>query len=489
MEFGAAPPEDVTTDVPALLKQAARVLAVQVAAQVTVARALALVSARVADLLTTPVALLSRDPFGWRFEAQSFPDLISANDVIAISPEDGSELLNRLQGGSRQAWTAITLGTVADKEWMLLLPGQSENWANREGFGELVENVSRSLEQVANRELIEYDSQFQRRLHRLNLRLARATTRVQLHEIVLELVAGQVRAQTSALALYDPSEDALAIVATRGYPAPIVEHLRIRSGEGVIGRGYQSGRPLLENSSPNVARRLRYRTDSYMVLPITCGTQRFGVIALTDRSDGQRFDARDFAAARLMVAVAATAFDRERLRERLRDLTELATVDPVTQLFNRRFFEARLDAEVERARRQNQELALLLIDIDDFKRVNDTRGHLHGDHVLREVADLLRAGVRIFDVCARYGGEEFVIVMPTASVTIAQQVAERIRMRIERSFSNESPPVTISVGVGMLDSAHTADELVDIADHALIAAKRAGKNRVYTGSEPFRRQR
>jgi diguanylate cyclase (GGDEF)-like protein len=218
-----------------------------------------------------------------------------------------------------------------------------------------------------------------------------------------------------------------------------------------------------------------------MVLPITTGSERFGVIALTDRADGCRFDARDFAAARLMASSAAPVFSRERLRDRIHELTELATVDPVTRLFNRRFFEARLEAEVERARRQGQELALLLIDIDDFKRVNDTRGHLEGDRVLREVGDLLHAGVRIFDVCARYGGEEFVIVMPAASVAVAQQVAERIRARIERAFSNDSPAVTASVGIGMLTDASTADELVDIADRALIAAKKAGKNMVWTG--------
>jgi diguanylate cyclase (GGDEF)-like protein len=226
-----------------------------------------------------------------------------------------------------------------------------------------------------------------------------------------------------------------------------------------------------------------------MVLPIVAGNERLGVIALTDRHDARRFDARDFAAARVMVSSAASAFSRQRLHERLDKLTQLATVDPVTGLFNRRYLETRLEAEVERARRQGQDLALLLIDIDDFKRVNDTRGHLEGDRILRDVADLLRAGVRIFDVCARYGGEEFVIVMPAASATVAQQVAERIRLRVERSFTNDSPAVTVSVGVGMLEHSHTADELVDVADHALIAAKKAGKNLVWTGEGRVRRLR
>jgi diguanylate cyclase (GGDEF)-like protein len=311
----------------------------------------------------------------------------------------------------------------------------------------------------------------------------------QLNSLVLNTLARQVRAQTGALALYLPAEDALAIVATTGYPLSIVEHLRIRPGEGLIGGVYKSGKAVVGDSGRGGGKRLRYRTDSYMVLPIVAGNERLGVIALTDRSDGCRFDARDFASARVMVSSAAAAFSRQRLHERLEKLTELATVDPVTGLFNRRYLETRLEAEVERARRQGQDLALLLIDIDDFKRVNDTRGHLEGDRVLRDVADLLRAGVRIFDVCARYGGEEFVIVMPAASAVIAQQVAERIRLRVERNFSNDSPAVTVSIGVGMLDGASTVDDLLDIADRALIAAKRAGKNLVWTGTDQIRRLR
>ena len=308
--------------------------------------------------------------------------------------------------------------------------------------------------------------------------------------LVLQTIASQVNAETGALALYEVADDALAIIATKGYPLPIVEHLRIRPDEGLLGRTFKSGKPMIgESNDEGAPRRLRYRTNSYTCSPITTGDERFGVIALTDRADGCRFDARDFAAARLMASSAAPVFSRERLRDRLHELTELATVDPVTHLFNRRYFEDRLEAEVERARRQGQELALLLIDIDDFKRVNDTRGHLEGDRVLREVADLLHAGVRIFDVCARYGGEEFVIVMPAASVSIAQQVAERIRARIERAFSNDVPPVTASWEVGMLADVSTADELVDIPDRALISAKKAGKNLVWTGnrqSDSFR---
>jgi diguanylate cyclase (GGDEF)-like protein len=102
---------------------------------------------------------------------------------------------------------------------------------------------------------------------------------------------------------------------------------------------------------------------------------------------------------------------------------------------------------------------------------------------LKEVAEVLHAGVRIFDVCARFGGEEFVIVMPGASIVVAQQIAERIRARIERSFKNESPSVTVSIGVGMFTPGTNVDQLVDHADRALISAKRAGKNVVWIGTD------
>jgi len=463
--------------------QAIRSLAIQVVAQVTLARAIEVVSNSLAAYLNTPIALLSRDPFAWRFETHAFPDAPTTEALARFRRTEASEdPVKQLEEDSGHAWTAIALGTLGDRDWALLLPGQSDVWAERSGFEHLVENVAWSLGQVANRELADYANRFQRRLHAFNRRLARECSQECLNDLVLKTLTRQVRAETAALAVYTPLEDTLAIVATVGYPLSVVEHLRIQPGEGLIGGVYKSRKAVVCDSGRAGTKRLRYRTDSYMVLPIVAGSEPLGVIALTDRSDGGRFDARDFASARLMASSAASAFSRERLHQRLTKLTELATVDPVTGLFNRRYLETRLEAEVERARRQRQDLALLLIDIDDFKRVNDTRGHLEGDRILREVADLLRAGVRIFDVCARYGGEEFVIVMPAASAMVAQQVAERIRLRVERNFSNETPAVTVSVGVAMLDSADTADELVDVADHALIAAKKAGKNMVWTGT-------
>ena len=460
--------------------QAVRALAQKVAAQVTLSSAVETLTASLALLLDAPVALLSRDPLSWRFEAQAFPDSPARQALSKLPAPTFQAPVGQLEDDAGQLWTAIALGSSRDRDWALLLPGPSESWISRAGFEQLVDNVGWSLAQVAQHDRAEYTDRFQRRLHAFARRLARETDSARLNTLILRSLASQVGARTGALAIQVPADDALAIVATLGYPISLVEHLRIRSGEGVIGRVYESGRPLVSESRGTGVRRLRYHSDSYMVLPVSVAETPLAVVALTDKDGDRPFDARDFAAARVMAACAATAFSRERLRSQLLDLTALATVDSVTGLFNRRYFETRLEAETERARRQRQDLALLLIDIDDFKRVNDMRGHLEGDRTLREVADLLRAGVRIFDICARYGGEEFVIVMPGASVTVAQQVAERIRARIERSFSGQHPPVTVSIGVGMLKDHTTGDELIDVADRALITAKKTGKNVVWT---------
>jgi diguanylate cyclase (GGDEF)-like protein len=450
---------------------------------VTLARAAEVLVAGLARVFDAPVALLSRDSLGWRFEAQAFP-AASGSTALPLMSDTMLESVRQVHSVSGEVWTVLAVEGVGERDWTLLLPGSCAVWSTRPGFDELVDRIKWSVGEVATREREDYTSRLERRLHAFNRRLAREQIGARLNSLVLRTVAAQVDARTASLAIFDEAENGLIIVAALGYPLSIVEHIRIPSGEGLIGGAHASGKSIAGSAQSTGLRRIRYHTDSYLILPMLAGHTRLGVIALTDRGDGCPFDRRDFAAARLFVSAAASAFGRERLRARLAEVTELATVDSVTALFNRRYFETRLEAEIERARRQQQDLAVLLIDIDDFKRVNDTRGHLEGDRILREVAGVLRAGVRIFDVCARYGGEEFVIVMPAATEIVARQVAERIRLNIEQSFSHDRPLVTVSVGGAMLSDGGTANELVDLADRALIRAKKSGKNQVWLTSQP-----
>jgi diguanylate cyclase (GGDEF)-like protein len=157
--------------------------------------------------------------------------------------------------------------------------------------------------------------------------------------------------------------------------------------------------------------------------------------------------------------------------------------DELTGLFTRDVFETLLKKEIERARRHGTSLCLLMIDIDDFKRVNDTHGHLKGDEVLNRLGATIRKSVRTMDVAARYGGEELVVIMPGTDIGYAFQAGERLRQAVEKLKFNGFG-VTISVGVSQFDrSTDTPQKMVAAADRALYSAKKAGKNRTETASE------
>jgi two-component system cell cycle response regulator len=165
-------------------------------------------------------------------------------------------------------------------------------------------------------------------------------------------------------------------------------------------------------------------------------------------------------------------------------MVESALRDPLTRLYNKRYFDDRLDAELRFARRHGTSLALLLIDVDHFKRVNDNRGHLAGDKVLAEIAATLTQAVRNEDVVARYGGEELVVLSRAIGDDGAHNLAERLRKTVEnlRTKVEDEPPVrvTISVGVAVYPTIEvgTANQLTAAADRALYEAKDEGRNRV-----------
>lgn len=306
-----------------------------------------------------------------------------------------------------------------------------------------------------------------------------------LSKLILRTIAERVGAQQAALALYDEGQGRLAIVATHGYPAVLVEDLRIAPGSGVIGGVFASRQPLLVADAAEALHsrrpRRRYRTGSFIALPLYSGGQGLGVLTLADRADLKPFSRGDLTLARAMAAPAVLGLCGARLAGRAKDLAHAAAVDPLTSLFNRRYFETRIDEEIQRARRYGLDLALLVIDADNFKTLNDVLGHLVGDRVLRAMSDTLRRSVRAFDVCTRFGGEEFAILMPGSTATSAFQSAERIRQRIAgyrfdpHLIPRELHP-TISVGVAVLTDETSALDLIARADRALYAAKAAGKN-------------
>jgi diguanylate cyclase (GGDEF)-like protein len=166
------------------------------------------------------------------------------------------------------------------------------------------------------------------------------------------------------------------------------------------------------------------------------------------------------------------------------EIYRMSIMDGLTGVHNKRYFVEFLDKEVARAHRHQQPLGLVMFDLDHFKKVNDTHGHLCGDHVLKEVCKRLRPRIRREDVLARYGGEEFVCVLPDTAYHGVMAFAESLRLLVTREpvrWEQQQLEITISLGVTVMDpraQGVTAQELIKKADERLYEAKRAGRNRV-----------
>jgi len=156
----------------------------------------------------------------------------------------------------------------------------------------------------------------------------------------------------------------------------------------------------------------------------------------------------------------------------------MATRDPLTRVLNGRAFTERVTHELERSRRYKRPLSLLYLDLDNFKVLNDSRGHQTGDAVLRLVADAMRQAVRLADVVGRLGGDEFAVLMPETDGALADLVAARLAANLRSAFDG-TPPVTASIGiVSVMNPDADADQVVGAADRAMYEAKRTGKDRV-----------
>ncbi len=188
--------------------------------------------------------------------------------------------------------------------------------------------------------------------------------------------------------------------------------------------------------------------------------------------------------------LAAIVRDVSRQKALEAELTRLAEQDMLTGIDNRRTFAAAVEREIARAGRYGRPLALAMIDIDRFKRVNDSFGHAAGDAVIRHVVQTVAFGLRRHDLFGRWGGEEFAVALPEADPDCAGAIAERIRRSIEDS-PLRSPtgggwpiPVTVSIGIAVLAPGETLDAFADRADRAMYEAKRAGRNRVSVAPPP-----
>jgi len=320
----------------------------------------------------------------------------------------------------------------------------------------------------------------------------------EIYHILARRVARVLNISKCSMVLAKSGDETGVVVAA--YENPMLRNLQIELARyPEIRQALTTGRlVLVEDVSTDPLykeERLRWEKDgikvptrSAVALPFWMKDQQMGVFFLRTTGDDPpltRADAQ-FGETVIKTAVSAIekAYDFETAVSDKQRLEKLALTDALTGCLNRRALSEALAQELDRARRYNLALTILLADIDRFKQINDTRGHIAGDSVLRQVGDLLRREARSVDIVARYGGEEFVVVMPETALHGAAIFAERLRRRVmARDFGEpgEDPlHMTVSIGLASFpdDRVQSADSFVSLADQALYRAKNEGRNLV-----------
>ena len=177
----------------------------------------------------------------------------------------------------------------------------------------------------------------------------------------------------------------------------------------------------------------------------------------------------------------------DELAEKNQQLEQQSQRDALSGIYNRAYFDRQMSAEVKRSRREQRSLAIILFDIDHFKKINDTYGHDAGDHVIREFCELVRSSLRDIDIFGRWGGEEFIAALPHTDLRSARSTAERIRERFSNRLFEangfEAFSVTVSIGVSDIRAGRISlQQMIKDADNALYEAKNAGRNQVVIGN-------
>jgi diguanylate cyclase (GGDEF)-like protein len=315
-------------------------------------------------------------------------------------------------------------------------------------------------------------ARLQEAIRRVGESFAKGLDRVGLLEIVVQTAVDGIGAATGRATMRQPDDDNLHEVARTGEPELFARALH--AAEAAVIEAGQVAEIQLGDASALAA-------------PLGATEEGDRVIGIVSVARGDRaFTAGERELFAYLTNQASVSVENVDLHETVQ---RQAVTDELTGLFNHRRFQEVMTGEVERARRYNHELGLIMLDIDNFKAVNDRYGHLQGDMVLREVAHVLRQSSREIDEPARYGGEEMAVALPQTDLEGAYQFAERVRRRIEALelplIAGEGVlRVTASFGAASLSSADRGDKdaLVAAADDALYHAKRAGKNRTQRAS-------
>ncbi|NQY26794.1 MAG: sensor domain-containing diguanylate cyclase [Piscirickettsiaceae bacterium] len=322
------------------------------------------------------------------------------------------------------------------------------------------------------------------------LTLLNSADLLDLFRIILEQHRERFQLAAVTLLLLDPEYEFQRLIGSKEL-ASWQSQLLFTDKEQILNQYFSLRRkPRLSRFAAHSHQRLfpnNHVLKSVAILPLIRHNKLIGCLNLGSRNI-ERFQA-DMGTQFLqhLAAVLSACLDNARLQENIK---QIGLMDPLTGINNRRFFDQRVDEEVTLALRNNSPLSCLFLDLDHFKRVNDTHGHQAGDAVLQQAAHIFNDIMRTSDVLARYGGEEFVILLANTDSEIAYDIAERIRASIDKThfdIGSKTPlKITLSIGLTTMNahsSLKTTQQLIHAADQAVYAAKLLGRNRVHQSKE------
>jgi diguanylate cyclase (GGDEF)-like protein len=360
----------------------------------------------------------------------------------------------------------------------------AENQALRARLADLAEAAARNHE-------------IMRRHQAFDLEIVGATSFQELVSTLFRLLPAIAELDIVTLTLVDPDADIYTVMLRLGVDFEQFPHLMFADAAESLDLGAQQGgvpRPSLGPYAPAAHRGVfphpPPQLQSVALVPLLRHRRLIGSLNLGSRDPG-RFTAQlgtDFI--EHMASIVAICLENVISNEMLK---YIGLTDSLTGVYNRRYIDRRLVEEIARARRQHSRISCMYIDIDHFKQVNDSVGHQGGDDVLREVANRIKAELRISDALGRFGGEEFVVLLVDADLASASRVAHRIRASVAGTpvdlAGGDAIAVSVSIGVATLDDFErdhaiegVAQQLVAQADAALYEAKQAGRNRVVTSA-------
>lgn len=318
------------------------------------------------------------------------------------------------------------------------------------------------------------DSQELDVLMELSRLIQTATDREKVLDEILDLIGRGIAFENGTIFTLNRASNQLVVAAVRGQHVDLISGVHFELGYGFSSWVAKQKKPILLHDLHPVSQAGRPEIGSFLSVPMVVQGELIGVINLS-HSANSAFSEESLRLLTLIAGQAAAILQRVLMYE---EMARLAITDELTGLYNRRHFQEHLDGEIKRGQRYGQCFALLFLDVDNFKLINDTWGHALGDRILAELGKLLSRWGRGSDLIARYGGEEFVTLLPMTDSAQAALAAERLRTLVQDHSFPRRRRLTVSLGIASYPAdGMSQEELLKKADEALYLAKKQGRNR------------